>query len=192
MRRFRFVAALAVGIALAAALGFQDGSSSSSTAATPAERFAARGLPGGAVPEGATPFDDRIPGIANLDPELLGALREAAVAASQEGVELLVNSGWRSPAYQERLLREAISEYGSETEAARWVARPGVSTHVSADAVDIGPPAAADWLAARSAQFGLCRVYANEPWHFELRPEAIGSGCPPAYADPTQDPRMQR
>ena len=34
--------------------------------------------------------------------------------------------------------------------------------------------------------------YGNEPWHFELSPDAIDHGCPPMYADPTRDPRMQQ
>ena len=58
-------------------------------------------------------------------------------------------------------------------------------------AVDIGHPEAAAWLSAHGAGFGLCRVYRNEPWHFELRPAATSQGCPPLYADPTHDPRMQ-
>ena len=37
---------------------------------------------------------------------------------------VLVNSGWRSPEYQDQLLRDAVSKYGSEAEAARWVATP--------------------------------------------------------------------
>ena len=46
-------------------------------------------------------------------------------------VELFVDSGWRSPAYQAHLLRQAVAEYGSEQEAARWVATPSTSAHVS-------------------------------------------------------------
>ncbi|MFQ6225798.1 peptidase M15 [Nocardia sp. NPDC002869] len=94
--------------------------------------------------------------------------------------------------YQAHLLNEAIAKYGSEQEAARWVATPDRSAHVSGDAVDIGPVAAAKWLSAHGAAYGLCQVYANEPWHYELRPEAVDHGCPPLYADPTRDPRMQR
>jgi hypothetical protein len=60
------------------------------------------------------------------------------------------------------------------------------------DAVDIGPSGAAAWLSEHGAAFGLCQVYGNEPWHYELRPEAIDHGCPAVYADPTHDPRMQR
>jgi LAS superfamily LD-carboxypeptidase LdcB len=129
--------------------------------------------------------------VANLDPDLLGALRQAAAAAADDGVEFFVDSGWRSPAYQERLLREAVSKYGSEAQAARWVATPTTSAHVSGDAVDIGPSDATAWLFARGAAYGLCRIYANEPWHYELRPAARQRGCPPLYADPTHDPRMR-
>ena len=139
-----------------------------------------------------TVFDDEIPGVANLDPALLGALRQAATDAADVGVRFVVESGWRSPAYQEHLRREAVSDYGSEAEAARWVATPNTSAHVSGDAVDIGPSDAAAWLSEHGVAYGLCRVYGNEPWHFELRPDAIGNGCPPTYADPTQDPRMQQ
>jgi zinc D-Ala-D-Ala carboxypeptidase len=153
-----------------------------------------RGAPGeadGVVPDGTTVFDDEIPGVARLNSALLGALRRAATAAADDGVELYVTSGWRSPEYQNRLLREAVSEYGSEKEAARWVATADTSPHVSGDAVDIGPSDGTAWLSKHGATYGLCQIYRNEPWHYELRPEAIGHGCPPMYADPTRDPRMR-
>src|SRR6266540_1216561 len=146
----------------------------------------------GAVPDGVTVFDDQYPGVANLDPDLLQALREAATDAADDGVKFYVNSGWRSPEYQNQLLREAVSKYGSEEEAARWVATADTSPHVSGDAVDIGPFDATAWLSEHGAKYGLCQIYSNEPWHYELRPEAIDHGCPPMYADPTQDPRMQQ
>jgi zinc D-Ala-D-Ala carboxypeptidase len=146
----------------------------------------------GVVPDGASVFDDEIPAVANLDPSLLKALRRAATEAAEDGVEFQVNSGWRSPEYQEQLLREAVSEYGSEREAARWVATPDTSAHVSGDAVDIGPFDAAGWLSEHGAEYGLCQIYSNESWHYELRPEAVDRGCPPRYADPTHDPRMRQ
>jgi D-alanyl-D-alanine carboxypeptidase len=146
----------------------------------------------GALPEGVTVFDDQYPGVANLDPALLGALRDAATDAADDGIEIHVNSGWRSPEYQEQLLREAVSEYGSEEEAARWVATANTSAHVSGDAVDIGPSGAAVWLSAHGAHHGLCQIYRNESWHFELRPEATTRGCPPMNAGPGHAPGMQR
>jgi D-alanyl-D-alanine carboxypeptidase len=211
IRWIRVAGLLAVIAAIGAALGDQLPASSSGTAASPTEvprtehrgpRSEPRGLrtehggalgeAGGAVPDGATVFDDGIPGVAKLDPALLGALRNAAADAAHDGVEFVVDSGWRSREYQEQLLREAVSKYGSEAEAARWVATPNTSAHVSGDAVDIGPSAATSWLSEHGAEYGMCQIYGNEPWHYELRPEAIDDGCPPMYADPTHDPRMQR
>ena len=146
----------------------------------------------GAVRDGTTVFDDGIAGVAKLDSALLGALRQAATDAARDGVEFVIDSGWRSRAYQEHLLQEAVSTYGSEAEARRWVATPTTSAHVSGEAVDIGPTNAAAWLSAHGAAYGLCRIYANEPWHFERRPGAITAGCPSMYADPTHHPRMQQ
>jgi len=203
---------LVAAAAIVAALGYHSLASSASTAASPPtdvlrsaspSRNASRpigpstnrralGEADGAVPRGTTVFDGAIPGVAKLDPALLGALRKAATAAVGDGVGFLVDSGWRSPAYQERLLQEAVSKYGSVEKAARWVATPDTSPHVSGDAVDIGPPAAAAWLSEHGAGYGLCQIYRNEPWHYELRPGATDRGCPHMYADPTHDPRMQR
>jgi zinc D-Ala-D-Ala carboxypeptidase len=152
----------------------------------------ALGEAGGSVPDGTTVFDDEVPGVRKLDSALLGALRQAVTDAAGDGVEFSVDSGWRSRAYQEQLLQQAISKYGSAAEATRWVATPSTSAHVSGHAVDIGPSGASSWLSEHGAAYGLCQIYGNEPWHYELRPEAIADGCPPMYSDPTQDPRMQR
>ena len=195
IRRIRVAGLLIVIAAIAAACGHPL--LASSTAASPidilrSEHRGALGEADGAVPDGTTVFDDELPAVANLDPALLGALRHAAADAADDGVEFFVDSGWRSTAYQEQLLHEAVLKYGSEEEAARWVATAETSSHVSGDAVDIGPFDATAWLSERGAEYGLCQIYGNEPWHYELRPEAIDHGCPPMYADATHDPRMQR
>jgi hypothetical protein len=181
---------LVVIAAIAAALGYQT--NASPIDALRGEHRGALGEADGAIPDGASVFDDEVPGVANLDPALLGALRQAATDATDDGVEFSVNSGWRSPAYQDQLRREAVLQYGSEAEAARWVATAETSAHVSGDAVDIGPSAAMAWLSEHGARYGLCQIYRNEPWHYELRHEAVDRGCPRMYADPSQDPRMQR
>jgi D-alanyl-D-alanine carboxypeptidase len=146
----------------------------------------------GRVSDDVGVFDDDVPAVANLDPALLGALRRAARDAAGDGVTFYVNSGWRSPDYQSQLLREAVSKYGSEAEAARWVATADTCPHVAGDASDIGHSDATAWLSDHGTAYGLCQIYNNEPWHYELRPMAIDHGCPPMYADPTHDPRMQR
>lgn len=148
----------------------------------------------GVIRDGDQPtvFDiDRV-AVGRLDPALLQALQKAATDAAGAGVEFRVNSGWRSPVLQERMLQDAIVQYGSEAEASRWVATPATSAHVSGEAVDLGPLPTLDWLAQRGSGYGLCQIYANESWHYELRPEAIAQGCPPMYSDPTEDPRMHR
>ena len=204
IRRHRVAGLLVVIAAIAAAFGYQLLASSSSTAASAidvlrseprglrSEHRGALGEADGAVPDGTTVFDDEIPGVAKLDPALLGALRQAAIDAADAGVEFFVDSGWRSAEYQNQLLREAVSEYGSAEEAARWVATAETSAHVSGDAVDIGHFDATAWLSEHGAEYGLCQIYGNEPWHYELRPEAVDRGCPAMYADPTHDPKMQQ
>ena len=141
-----FVAGLVVAIvAIAATHAYQSVASSSPTTATSpitvphVERHAALGEAAGAVPEGTTVFDDQVPGVAKLDPALLSALRRAASDAARYGIRFVVNSGWRSAAYEDHLRREAVSKYGSEQEAARWVATGTTSPHVKGEAIDIGP-----------------------------------------------------
>ena len=145
----------------------------------------------GVLPTHATVFDESLPGISGLSPDLRNALEQATRAAREEGVEIFINSGWRAPALQEQLLTEAVSDYGSLEEAARWVATPETSAHVSGDAVDIGDLDAYLWFQERSSGFGLCQIYANEPWHYEYRPDALSEGCPQPYLDPTHDPNLQ-
>lgn len=167
--------------------------SQSEAPAQPARDESRASLDGtGRVADSVSVFDDEEPAVSNLDAELLEALRQAATHARGDGVELIVNSGWRSPEYQDRLFQEAVLEYGSREEAVRWVATPATSPHVSGEAVDIGHEDATAWLSEHGADYGLCQIYDNEPWHYELRPEAIERGCPTTWADPSQDPRMQQ
>lgn len=211
IRWLRVIALLGMVVAITAVLGSRHAVSSSATTASrilahvrhavPVEAGGPRlsrdeqgdalGESDGAIPDGTTVFDNEVPGVARLDPALLGALRQAAAAAASSGVAFDVDSGWRSAAYQESLLRQAIAKYGSESAALSWVATPATSAHVKGDAVDLAQPAAS-WLSEHGAAYGLCQIYGNEPWHFELRPEARQSGCPAEYANPTDDPRMQR
>ena len=77
---------------------------------------------------------------------------------------------------------EAVEEYGSELAAAQWVLPPGLSSHVTGRAVDVGPAEGAAWLAEHGSRWGLCQVYANEPWHFERVTRNKGQ-CPQMLTD---------
>jgi zinc D-Ala-D-Ala carboxypeptidase len=164
-----------------------------STRRQPTRRKSALGEGDGVIPHGVavSVFDEERPAVGKLDPDLLAALRRAATDAKADGVRFRVNSGWRSPEYQQRLLQDAVVKYGSRKKAARWVSTPETSAHVKGEAVDTGPSGAAAWLSRHGAAYGLCQIYRNEPWHYELRPDAVDDGCPPMYANPAEDPRMR-
>ncbi|MDT5013156.1 MAG: zinc D-Ala-D-Ala carboxypeptidase [Mycobacterium sp.] len=136
-------------------------------------------LPGGVV---LTPFDVANPAVGRLDPELLRAVQNAATAASADGVTMTVTSGWRSPEFQQRLLDQAVHTYGSLAAARKFVQTPDMSKHVIGEAVDVGGTRADQWLIVNGSRFGLCRIYANELWHFELAADAEGR-CPALLPD---------
>jgi D-alanyl-D-alanine carboxypeptidase len=132
--------------------------------------------------EELSPFATGYPAVGNLAPDLLAAVQHASTDAARDGVDLKITSGWRSARYQQSLLNAAIAHYGSEAEARRWVNTPEKSTHVTGKAVDIGPTAADLWLRQHGNQYGLCQIYANEMWHYELATEP-GGICPRPIAD---------
>ena len=118
----------------------------------------------------------------SLDAQLERAMDRAIDAARQDGVELRITSGLRSVEEQQALWSDALEEHGSETEAARWVLPPELSAHVQGLAVDVGPTEGAYWLIQHGARWGLCQVFANEPWHFERLTKNRGT-CPDPVAD---------
>jgi zinc D-Ala-D-Ala carboxypeptidase len=132
--------------------------------------------------EGLSPFATDDPAVGNLAPDLRAAVQHASTDAARDGVHLMIASGWRSVRYQQSLLDAAIAQYGSEAEARRWVNTPEKSTHVTGKAVDIGPTAADLWLRQHGNRYGICQIYANEMWHYELATEPGGS-CPRPIAD---------
>jgi D-alanyl-D-alanine carboxypeptidase len=135
---------------------------------------------GSAPPDGRTltPFDVQYPAVGRLDPALLSAIQNAATAAASDGISMTITSGWRSPEFQQRLLDKAIQTYGSYAVARQYVQTPAASKHVTGQAVDVGGQGTDHWLIANGSRFGLCQIYANELWHFELATDAAGR-CPP-------------
>jgi len=141
------------------------------------------GTADGVLEENRFTVDDiALPGIANLEPNLLEAVRQATEAAADDDITLFISSGWRSTAYQQHLLDEAILRYGSEEAARQVVATPDGSSHTRGAAVDIGATDADYWLIEHGSAFGLCQTYANEIWHFELA-TTPGGDCPELLPD---------
>jgi Transglycosylase SLT domain/D-alanyl-D-alanine carboxypeptidase len=84
--------------------------------------------------------------------------RMAAAARREAGLYLSITSAYRSDAEQAALW--------AANPDPKWVAPPGRSLHRYGTELDLGPPAAYDWLAANSERFGFVKRYAWEPWHF--------------------------
>jgi D-alanyl-D-alanine carboxypeptidase len=126
-------------------------------------------------------------GARGLNSALVRALARARSAAARAGLILVINSGFRPWVKQQQMYDAAVRRYGSDRAARRWVLPPQESTHVRGLAVDLGTPATDAWLAGHGAAFGLCRAYAQEPWHFEYRPDwiaASGGRCPRPVTTP--------
>ncbi|MCV7010130.1 M15 family metallopeptidase [Mycobacterium gordonae] len=135
---------------------------------------------GGWVPDGQelSTFDLADPAVNRLTPALLQAIQRAAGGAKADGITLGLTSGWRSPEFQQQLFNDAVARYGSAAIASEYVASPETSKHVIGRAVDVGPTDADTWLIRNGSAYGLCQIYANEIWHFELASD-YGGACPP-------------
>ena len=115
-----------------------------------------------------------------LHPLLATRFSVAQSFARADGVELILTSGYRSLERQQMLFDREVQIRGSETEAAKWVLPPQFSHHPKGLAIDVNYPGdqiGAYWLETNGSRFGLCRVYANEWWHFEGL-IAPGDTCP--------------
>lgn len=138
---------------------------------------------------GATPRPDQAGG---LNQRLAYRWHLAQETAAAAGITLTLTSGYRPWSEQETLWDQAIAEYGSAEEARKWVLPPGDSNHVKGLAIDVGPTITEmTWLENNQGRFGLCRRYANEPWHFELSND--DGTCPPIIDSASEDePRKLR
>ena len=115
-----------------------------------------------------------------LHPLLAARFSVAQSFARADGIKLFITSGFRSLARQQILFDREVAIRGSESEAAKWVLPPNFSKHPRGLAIDVNYPngrTEALWLERNGYRFGLCRVYANEWWHFE-GVIAPGQACP--------------
>lgn len=87
------------------------------------------------------------------------AMREAA---ARSGVDLWINSGYRTQEQQTLLYRAWREGWGN------GAARPGYSKHQSGRALDLDvrDPATFAWLKRHARRFGFRRTVRSEPWHW--------------------------
>jgi len=110
-------------------------------------------------------------------------------AAAQDGIELLIVSGFRSVEYQAALIRSKIEAGQVIDDILKVNTAPGFSEHHTGQAVDIATPgsrplteefeasAAFEWLQRRAQEFGFSMSYPREnpwgisyePWHWAIK-----------------------
>ncbi|HEX5765991.1 MAG TPA: M15 family metallopeptidase [Woeseiaceae bacterium] len=123
-----------------------------------------------------------------LTPEAAGRWQRMASAAADDGIRLLIVSGFRSFDYQAQLIRKKLEAGQAIGEILRVNAAPGFSQHHTGTAVDVASPGsrpltedfenseAFRWLGENAGRFGFSMTYprANrwgfiyEPWHWSL------------------------
>jgi len=122
-----------------------------------------------------------------LRAEAAQALAEMFNTASNDGIKLMLASGFRSFSLQEAIYQRHVNDFGL-AQADRVSARPGHSEHQTGWAADVAPTsgrclieecfggmAEGRWVATRAADFGFIlrypaggealTGYSYEPWH---------------------------
>ena len=103
--------------------------------------------------------------------DTIDAYFQLVAAARTDGIQLAINSGFRSWPEQKYL----YDGYVSHRPGFNLTAKPGWSNHQSGVAFDFavgggpGDPIY-DWLAAHATSFGFVRTVDGEPWHWEHDP----------------------
>lgn len=125
-----------------------------------------------------------------ISAEIYPFFLEMQEKASEEGVYIIVDSGYRSYVYQKVVWDKYVQEHGLE-EAKKFVAIPGSSEHQSGLAFDVAfirdgaytddvkeEDKETQWLFANAHRFGFIlrypkgkeeiTGYSYEPWHFRF------------------------
>ncbi|MGC7102409.1 D,D-peptidase/D,D-carboxypeptidase VanY-N [Amycolatopsis lurida] len=116
----------------------------------------------------------RFPGedLTGLTPATRAAFTAARTRALWRDGELIgLTSGYRDRREQERLFAEEVRRCGSVAAAGLRVLPPHESRHGKGTALDVRPVEGARWMEDHGARHHLYRVYDNEWWHFEYRPD---------------------
>jgi hypothetical protein len=122
--------------------------------------------------------------LTGLTPGTRAAFEAARARALWRDGELIgLTDGYRDGREQARLFAEAVRRTGSVEAARLWILPPDQSRHVTGTALDVRPAEGARWLERYGARYHLYRLYDNEWWHFEYRPEGAPQRLPHPGAD---------
>jgi LAS superfamily LD-carboxypeptidase LdcB len=118
------------------------------------------------------PVNFRVASVGNgqtLRVDAANAFNRMKADAARAGINLTVNSGYRTMAQQRYLYNLYISGRGN------LAARPGYSNHQGGISADISTPggyggAQYRWLAANARRYGFINDVRGEPWHWTYRP----------------------
>ena len=155
------------------------------------------GIPDDYGSDGSRPNFEEADELVDVGPNLLGRMQrltpqtaaswqEMQAAARDDGVTLMIVSGFRSFDYQAGLIRKKIEAGQSLSEILQVNAAPGYSEHHTGAALDIASPGsrplteefedseAFGWLEKNAAKFGFSMSYPREntqgfiyePWHW--------------------------
>ena len=115
--------------------------------------------------------------LAEAQPHLVEMLQKA----EEDGIELRVESGYRSVSYQKRIFKRMFDKGRTFEDIVRYVAPPGYSQHMIGTAVDFFPSnwrfaetPQYTWLQENADQFGFVETYSQfnaykmpwEAWHW--------------------------
>lgn len=115
--------------------------------------------------------------LAEAQPHLVEMIEKA----EEDGIELRVESGYRSVSYQKRIFKRMFDDGRTFEDIVRYVAPPGYSQHMFGTAVDFYPSnwrfaetPMYTWLQENAHQFGFVETYSQynalqmpwEAWHW--------------------------
>lgn len=120
-------------------------------------------------------------------PQARDAFVKMAKAAWKDSVELIVDSGFRSPAFQRRIIKKRLASGDSFDEVLNSVAPPGYSEHHTGRAFDLCPSEARfaftetyRWLRENASRYSFFETLPEDPdapltwesWHWAYRGES--------------------
>lgn len=161
------------------------------------------GIPDDYGAAGGPPMFEEAVDLVDVGPNLVGRMQTLTPLAAErwstmqadaldDGIRLLLVSGFRSVDYQARLIRKKINAGQAIDEILSVNAAPGYSEHHTGQAIDVATPGsrpltedfeqtdAFAWLTKNAEKYGFSMTYPRdnpwgfiyEPWHWSLKESA--------------------